>query len=54
MAVKKNLRTEYEVMEYYGMMEYVMMDVLGEGKQRDNVRRRVWEVLLMTRLRWLL
>ena len=49
MAVKKKLRTEYEMMEYYGMM-----DVLGEGKQRDNVRRRVWEVLLMTRLRWLL
>ena len=50
MAMKKNLRTEYDVMELYGMIVYVMMEV---EKQRDNVRR-VLEVLLMTRLRWLL
>ena len=50
MDMKKNLRTEDEVMEYYVMIVYVMMEV---EKQRDNVRR-VLEVLLMTRLRWLL
>ena len=36
MAMKKNLRTEYDVMELYGMIVYVMMEV---EKQRDNVRR---------------
>ena len=50
MAMKKNLRTECEVMEFYVMIVYVMMEV---EKQKDNVRR-VSEMLLMTRLRWLL
>ena len=42
MAMKKNLRTECEVMEFYVMIVYVMMEV---EKQKDNVWR-VSEILL--------